>query len=93
MWTAGTLWTFSEKSKFCARNAEPYTHILSRLSALNLESVGLDVYRHMREDQIQKNEDSEHRQYRNRELELAQAAENSSYQAPILVSEALRHAI
>ncbi|KAK0241161.1 hypothetical protein EDD85DRAFT_817855 [Armillaria nabsnona] len=62
-----------------------------KLSALNLESVDLDVYRHMREDQIRKNEDPEHRQYRDREAELAQAAESSPDQAPILASDVLKH--
>ncbi|PBK73938.1 hypothetical protein ARMSODRAFT_951472 [Armillaria solidipes] len=46
-----------------------------KLSALNLESVDLDVYRHMREDQIRKNE--EHRRYRNREVELAEEGGSS----------------
>ncbi|PBK73936.1 hypothetical protein ARMSODRAFT_565384 [Armillaria solidipes] len=62
-----------------------------KLSALNLESVDLDVYRHMREDQIRKNEDEEHRQYRKREVELAEEAKRSPDQAPILASDILRH--
>ncbi len=61
MRSARTFWTFSEKSKFCAKNTELYTYVLSRLSALNLESVDSDVYRK-----------NEHRRYRNREADLAE---------------------
>ncbi len=82
MRSARTFWTFSEKSKFCAKNTELYTYVLSRLSALNLESVDSDVYRK-----------NEHRRYRTERPILQRRTGDPMIfrtdRVPILISDVL----